>query len=157
QKMPYSDKRFPAFMPFGVVEMDNHQIVLVGAKREEGTDGKIVEKTAVTFSQDLGNTWEPIRTIDGAIGRPMMLTQIGHGKLVFQIDYPSPAIQYFSHDYGHTWTDRQPLQPASSGIWEKVKGHFPVEGNALVELDAGGQAAKFAQIGYNLDEGAKYP
>lgn len=156
-KMPYSDKKFPAFMPFGVVEMDNGQIVLVGVRREEGADGKIVEKTAITFSKDLGSTWEPIRVIDGAVGRPMMLTKLGSGKLVFQIDYPAPAIQYFSHDYGRTWTDRQPLQPATSGTWQKVKGHFPVEGNALVEVDAAGKATRIAQIGYNLDEGAKYP
>lgn len=95
--------------------------------------------------------------IDGAVGRPMMLTKLGSEKLVFQIDYPAPATQYFSHDYGRTWTDRQPLQPAVTGGWEKVQGHFPVEGNALGEYDAGGKAVKIAQIGYNLDAGAKYP
>jgi len=143
-------------VPFGVAEVERGQLVLVGAKREE-EQGKMVEKTAVTFSKDVGKGWEPIRVIEGAIGRPMMLTNLGKGKLVFQIDFPSPAWQYFTSDYGRTWPDRQNLQPAASGIWDNREGHMAVEGNALVEYDAQGKAIRIAQIGYNLDKGAKYP
>ena len=136
-KMSYMDRRFPGFVPFGVVQMDNGELVLVGVKRDE-TSAKPVEKTAVTFSKDLGATWEPIRLIEDALGRPMELTFLGRGKLVFQIDGQVPAMQYFSSDYGRTWADRQPLQVATSGVWEGAEGFYAAEGNPLVryELEA---------------------
>lgn len=156
QKTPYFERKFPSFVPFGVEQMDNGEVILVGAKREE-RDGKLVEQTAVTISKDLGRTWESTRVIEGVLGRPMMLTRLGKGKLMFQIDHPDLSMQYFSHDYGRTWTDRQRLQPAAAGIWGKVQGHFGVEGNALVEYSTDGVAVRIAQIGYNLDQGTKFP
>ena len=82
-------------------------------------------------------------------GRPMMLTYLGEGNLTFQPD--NNAFICFSSDYGRTWPDRVPLAKASDGE------SFSVEGNALVDRDAHGQATKIAEIGYNYPHGTKWP
>lgn len=152
-KLPYFDAKFMQFMPFGVQQMDNREIALIGAVNDESKKWPRSQLPAIAFSQDLGNRWTPIKRIDETetcYGRPMLFTDLGGGNLMFQTE-AEPAMQYFSHDYGRTWTDRQPLQPASNGE------AFNVEGSALVDRDASGRAKRIAVAGYNYPKGRQFP
>ncbi len=86
-------------MPFGLVPMDNGEILLIGSWHEgKNEPGVCPEVPMVAFSRDKGNTWTEFTAIPDARGRPMMLTVLGNGKLVFQTDLVNPVLQYFSDD-----------------------------------------------------------
>ena len=87
---------------------------------------------------------------DDCYGRPMLFTDLGKGKLMFQTE-AQPAMQYFSHEYGRSWSDRRPLQPASNG---EV---FNIEGSALVDRDANGKAKRIGVVGYNYPKEREFP
>ena len=124
-------------------------VVLIGAMSDPSKNGPRSEKPVVAFSRDRGNTWTPLKSVDESedcYGRPMVLTYLGKGDLMFQA-----AAQYFSHDYGRTWPDRQPVQLATNG------DRFNIEGSPLVDRDANGVAKRIAVIGMNYPKGRGFP
>jgi len=143
-------------MPFGLAQMDDGEVVLIGALETilTGTLTADKAKVVVAFSQDRGDTWSDWTLVDGAESRPMMLAYMGNGKLTFVSEGPfSPisgatANRFFSTDYGRNWVKSIPVQPAGNGRpwW--------TEGNPLVEPDASGNAVRIAEIGYNYADGA---
>jgi hypothetical protein len=150
-------------MPFGVVQMDNGDVILAASWHDGSSDkAGAAEKPVVAFSKDRGDTWTGFRLIPGATGRPVMLTDLGKGRLVFQTDPLGPHLsrQYFSNDYGRTWPESRDLQPAANKGTTgdgKVPGFFGAEGNAWVDRDAQGRAVRVGQIGWNYDPAARWP
>ncbi|MFN0166219.1 MAG: hypothetical protein ACKV22_07290 [Bryobacteraceae bacterium] len=126
--------------PFGITYMDNGELLLVASWHDGLTnDSRKSEKPVVAFSKDLGDTWSEFQVIEGGAGRPVGLTDLGKGRLFFQTDLTGTVYQFFTSDYGRTWPERQPLQPASN------RQPFGVEGNLLVERDAGGRVTRVGQ------------
>ena len=57
------------FIPFGVQQMDTGEIALIGAFENADERGWPHNQTPViTFSQDRGDTWEPLRAVDESVG-----------------------------------------------------------------------------------------
>lgn len=157
--------------PYGLRLMENGELVLIGSwndgtregPTEEEYDGFspiCVEDTVITFSKDLGNSWEPFTTIPKAIGRPMMFTYLGNGRLFFQDtilrvkfspDYPSRS--FFSNDYGRSWSEPEPFWPTLD-----ERGGYPQwpEGNTLVERDDAGNI-RIAEVMPVSLPGCHYP
>lgn len=145
---PYYEAKGDGTMLFGVAQMDNGEVVAIGTwdSDDKTHTAQIVrQRPIVGFSRDQGATWTDLTPIEGGNGRPMMLTYLGKGNLMFQTDLVDPIMQYFSHDYGRTWPERQPLQRTTEG-----KPFFS-EGNALVDRDAHGVATRIAQLGGHTD------
>ena len=140
--------------PFGLAQMDNGEIILVGAGGLGHPDGK--EQTVAAFSRDGGATWSEYQGFEGKASeqvqisstfRPMMLTYLGKGSLsVIRGDTGGKRV--FSHDYGRTWTEEVRLQPAPDGY------PWCVEGNAMVDRDESGNALRIAETGNTHAEGA---
>lgn len=143
--------------PFGLAQMDNGEIILVGTGGHGHPDGR--EQTVAAFSSDGGATWSEYiefegEVFGGAVGssimfRPMMLTYLG-GSSLSVIRGDTGGKRLFSHDYGRTWTEDAPFQPAPNGF------PFGVEGNALVDRDENGLAIRIAETGYTASEGPLY-
>ena len=94
--VPYWHREFQILVPYGVAQMDNGEIILVGAA---GND-KPEEKTVVTFSGDGGESWAPLRRIGRSVmGRPMSLTYLGAGEVMFAACYKGQRMRFFSKDY----------------------------------------------------------
>ena len=153
-------------MPFGLTQMDNGEVILAatwhpGKEEKPATPGNFPEKPMVTFSRDRGNTWTDFTPIPGGVGRPVMLTYLGKGELTFQTDGMNPVTQFFSKDYGKTWPDPKPLQPAANKgthVDGKLQpGYWGAEGNNHVDRDAKGVATRVWQIGWNYDPGTSHP
>ena len=125
-------------MPFGLAQMDNGEVILLGALTQNGQN----EKPAVAFSSDRGATWSDWLLIPEAEGRPMGLAYLGQGNLTWQ-SWPT---RYYSSDYGRTWPTRIPVPPAVEG------GTWGVEGNPLVEQEESGDVV-LAETGYSGIEG----
>ena len=119
------------------------------------TEGKIEpgEVAVVVVSSDRGRTWNDLRRVPGATGRPMNLTNLGGGTVSFVTDVLAVGHvrRYFSHDYGRTWSDslKHPL------ITEGMK--FNLEGNAWVDRDAKGKAKTIYEIGWHFKPGESHP
>lgn len=137
--------------PFGLAQMDNGEVILVGSGGHG--HGESGEQAVAAFSRDGGATWSEYRAIEyarreagGVSARPMMLTYLGGGSLSV-IGGDTGGVRLFSHDYGRTWTEKAPVPPAPDG--------FPwgVEGNALVDRDTDGRAVRVAETGYTASEG----
>ncbi len=138
-------------MGFGLAQMDNGEVIFAGSWHNDSNErADLAEKPVVAFSRDAGATWTDLQVIEGAAGRPVMLTYLGKGELFFQTDLEKKISQHFSHDYGRKW-ERRLLQPANNGE------NFSVEGNAVVDRDAQGKIIRIGAIGYNLPKGTKYP
>ena len=119
---------------FGLAQMDNGEIVLVGTSKPEGGG----EDTVIAFSSDRGESWSEFESIPGVTGRPMMLAYLGKGVLTFRVGQ-----RYFSADYGRTWSEHVPV-PLTS------EGHpFSPEGNPVVDRDAQGIATAIGEIGWH--------
>jgi hypothetical protein len=140
--------------PFGLVAMDNAEVLLLASWH----DGQS-EKPVVAFSKDRGDTWSAFElATDGRTahagaggsgvdaGRPMMLTDLGKGRLTFQSDK-----RFVSYDYGRTWNENIPVAAHQGGA------AWSVEGNALVDRGADGRAARVAEIGWFYEPGKKHP
>ena len=119
-------------MPFGLVRMDNGEIVLICSWERQGKPWLPI----IAFSRDGGDTWTDFRTVPGVTGRPMNLTYHGGGKLSFVTGHRD-----FSHDYGRTWEESVEHPPASNGR------PFHLEGNAWVDRDEGGRAQTILEVG----------
>jgi len=121
---------------FGVAQMDNGEIILLGTWKPSKDEG---EKTVVAFSSDGGCTWSDLKQIDDLGGRPVMLAYLGGPNLTAYFG----GGRRFSHDYGRTWTELVPNPPASDG------GFFGTEGNPLVDRDEQGMVTRMAEVGWN--------
>ena len=127
-------------IPYGLARMDNGQIAVTGAARNEQTRQ---EQGVIAFSSDSGATWSDFIPMEGYSGhRPVMTTFLGNGKLY--------VAGHLSRDYGRTW-ERVEFSKASNG------GMFAVEGNALVDFGEDGVAAAVAMTGWQYEGDRKHP
>ncbi len=131
---------------FGLAKMDNGEIARVGVRRP-AQGPPWIEQTLIAFSPDDGATWSEYIEIPNCTGRPMMLAYLGQGGLTFTAGWNNENYRFFSSDYGRTWPERVPFQPASDGK------EFGVEGNALVERDEEGKAVRIAETGQAFANG----
>ena len=151
-KTPYYNQKLNQLMPFGLVHMDNREIALLGAWTDKSEKWPRNQHPVIAFSQDQGESWTPFENIEskGCHGRPMMLTDLGKGHLMFQTE-SEPIRQFYSFDYGRTWPEQRPLQLASNGL------KFSVEGNAVVDRNFHGVATRIGAIGYNYPKIRSFP
>jgi hypothetical protein len=137
--------------PFGLAPMDNGELALAASWHTGKDDLRPPEKPVLAFSRDSGDTWTEFIEVTGALGRPMALTYLGNGQLLFQTDLEKTVMQHFSRDYGRTWPEHQPLQTTLDGQ------SFGVEGNFLVERDQHGLATRIGALGWCYRKGHKWP
>jgi hypothetical protein len=129
---------------YGLAEMDNGELIFVGSSSMKNEPFIPV----TSFSRDGGATWSEYEPVEGCRARPMMSTYLGAGELTFTSEAVNPddpdikAWRFYSHDYGRTWPERVPVQPAREGH------DFSEEGNFLVDRDADGLATRIAEAGY---------
>jgi len=123
-------------MPFGLAQMDNGEVILLGSICSEEDNGNNQISTAA-FNSNGGETWSDWHPIPEAPGRPMMLAYLGDGRLTFETD-----TRFFSTDYGRTWPEQLEVPPAVEG------GAWGVEGAPLVERDDVGNTV-LAEVGYS--------
>ena len=151
RKMYYYQKDFRNFCPFGVARMDNGELIIAGVI-DQSTPR---EKTAVAFSSDDGETWSPLKRVGRSVyGRPMGLTSLGNGEVVFSAEAGTGGgnpVRFFSKDYGRTWKERRPLPVSSFGR------RINTEGNYLVDRDESGKAARLAAFGWMGPKDYHYP
>jgi len=134
---------------FGVAQMDNGEVVLLGIcdpGKSLWYGGGKGEKTIIAFSKDRGNAWTEFEQIDDLTGRPIMLAYLGGGNLTFV----GGGGRHFSADYGRTWSEVVPVPNATNGEF------FGMEGNPLVDRDEQGTVIRMAEIGYNFGPGGKW-
>jgi len=125
---------------YGLAQMDNGEIILMGAVRFNHNTPDAYERTIYCFSSDNGDTWSDLKMVeDSASSRPMTLVYLGRGRLTFL-----SGKRFFSEDYGRTW-ESSPAQPAINGL------PFYTEGSPMVEHDTYGNVTKMAEVGYTCD------
>ena len=124
--------------PYGLAQMDNGEIILVGSTTVEGGRSAAV----IAFSDDLGETWSDYIHPEHPCTHPMMLIYFGHGDLAFRSSWEPSGPHYFvSHDYGRTWPEKRPVAPSSDGL------PIACEGSPLVDRDSQGIATAIAETG----------
>ena len=123
-------------MPFGLAQMDNGEVALIGSIGSEKTPGE-GQIACAAFSSDGGNTWTDWHLLPDIPGRPMGLANLGGGKLSFYTNK-----RFFSSDYGRTWPEHVNVPPAA----EEGSG-WGGEGAPLVERDSAGNIT-IAELGY---------
>ena len=146
----YRSPEKQVIVPYGVAQIDNGEIILVGAV---GND-KREEKPVVTISGDGGETWAPLRRIGRTVmGRPESLTYLGSREVMFATGYDDAgkALRFFSKDYGRTWRERVALPVNVEGI------AIVSEGNYLVDRDKNGMANRIAGFGEMGPRARNYP
>ena len=130
-------------MPFGLIQMDNGEIVLQCSTERRGQSTRPV----LTFSQDGGDTWSDFQVVEAAHGRPMHLADFGPGSLTFL----AGGKRWFSDDYGRSW-------PRSVGHPRTKDGHsFHVEGNDWIDRDEQGNPTAILQLGWYYEAGKRHP
>lgn len=142
QTHPYFEAQIMT-VPYGVAQMDNGQIIVVGSVGNE----KSQERVVAAFSDDCGESWSLLEELlhDGQPiqGRPLSLTVLGEGRLMFAVQHENAEDtgRYFSHDYGRTWPERIELPRIANGT--------PIftEGSYLVDRDEAGGAQRIAGFG----------
>lgn len=153
--LAYNQIKGQGVWAFGAVQMDNGELALVASwdPEQDQSHGNertckdfegptACEKPIIAFSGDRGATWTEFRRIEGGEGRPNMLTYLGKGNVTFKADRVIPIMQYFSSDYGHTWT-QSPLQLTADG-----RTFMPCDSNTAVDRDKNGMATRIWEIGY---------
>lgn len=106
----------------------------------------------VLFSGDRGATWSPPRYVhtdaedNPACGLGHALTYLGEGRLMMYSCHP--PVRWFSADYGETWGDTVPVEPAPGErtwmAWDPV----------LVDRDPDtGRVTRLMETGYWGDSG----
>jgi len=128
-------------MPFGIVKMDNGELVMACSS---GTKGKGA-KCTITISSDNGNTWTDFFETDYG-GRPMVLSYLGGKRLTLVL-----GLRYFSNDYGRTWTESVAHPKTTTGQ------SFHYEGNAWIDRDANGKAVAIHELGWHYTAGKRHP
>jgi hypothetical protein len=79
QVLKHPDANFT--MPFGLVRIDNGELVILCSREKERSGGGRTFDPVVAFSKDEGATWSEFRVIPGAKGRPQYFTDWGGGRL----------------------------------------------------------------------------
>ena len=146
--VPYWHRDFQRIVPYGVAQIDNGEIILVG------TVGNVKpeEKPVVAVSGDGGESWTRWRKIDdSASGRPTSLTYLGAGEVMFAAEYENQPMRFFSKDNGRTWPERAPVPLSSDGR------SLVTEGNYLVDRDENGMATRIAAFGWMGPAEYTYP
>ncbi|HPO16380.1 MAG TPA: sialidase family protein [Candidatus Hydrogenedentes bacterium] len=140
-------------MPFGLVRMDNGEVVFQGSREKADPAGGRIFEPIIAFSKDEGASWSEFMTIPGTKGRPQFLEWLGGGRLSFitEVFDGSGAKRIFSSDYGRTWNEvvDQPLTKDGHG--------FGTEGNGWVDRDEKGAVKAILEIGYYLEAGKSHP
>ena len=150
-KVPYWHPKYQLLVPYGVAQMDNGEIILVGSIG----NAKPEEKPVVTISADGGESWTPLRHVGRyAMGRPVTLTYLGDGALMFAAQYKEryKAVRFFSKDYGRTWEERVPLPVTSNG--QEIN---PGDESYLVDRDKNGMAKRIAGCGIMAPRPKDFP
>ena len=130
-------------MPFGLVQMDNGEIVLQCSGERRGQPTVPI----LAFSTDGGDTWTDFQPVKGAGGRPMHLSDFGPGRLSFI----SGGRRWFSDDRGRSWP-RNVDHPRTS------EGHtFYLEGNDWIDRDENGNPTAILQLGWHYKPGKRHP
>jgi len=111
-------------------------------------DKSMLHHAMVLYSDDEGATWtDPVYLHTDADGKPdcglgLALTYLGDGKLILYSHRPNR--RWFSSDYGKTWGDPVPTDPAPNG--KKWNAWHP----ALVDKDPKtGQVTRVMEFGYS--------
>lgn len=150
-RMQYYQRDFRNFCPFGIAQMDNGELILAGVLDQSSSR----EKTAMAFSADGGETWSDLQRIGRSVyGRPMGLTSLGGGELIFSAEAGTGGgkpVRFFSKDYGRTWRERHPLPESSMGR------RINTEGSYLVDRDGSGRAVRIAAFGWMGPKDYRYP
>jgi hypothetical protein len=127
-------------MPFGIQYLDNGELFLLASAEKPGHITPVV-----AFSRDYGATWsnwaevrEAGTAADANHGRPMMLTYLGRGQLIFHTD---PKVGFTSNDYCRTWEK-------IAVTFQTPEDALIVEGNAQVDRSSQGMAKRIAAVGY---------
>ena len=121
-------------MAFGIAQLDNGEVLLLGSWRAQGAKGEV---SVSARSADAGDTWTDLTVIPDSPGRPMSLAYLGGPTLTYFSER-----RFYSHDYGRTWPERIAVQPSMFG------DNWNNEGNPLVEPGAGGKPPRIAEIGF---------
>lgn len=134
------DPKFKLLCPWGVVQMDNGETLLIA------TAGNTVaeERPVVSFSKDGGDSWTPLARVGRLVtGRPTSLTYLGAGEVMFAAGYKdqNKPVRFFSKDFGRTWPERAPVPTTPDGM-----GIY-TEGNYMVDRDKNGVATRIAAPG----------
>ena len=146
--VPYYSSEFCWTCAYGVAQMDNGEIILLGNVGQSSQD----ERAAVAVSGDGGESWTPLEQIGPDVnGRPMSLTYLGAGSLMFAAAYKDQPTRFFSHDYGRTWDERVAVPVSASGK------AISCEGNYLVDRDEQGGATRIAGFGWMGPADYNYP
>jgi len=132
----------PGVTPFGLVQMENQKLVLMGT---QGLGGE--ERVVISFSTNRGDSWTPFQKVGFLTGRPMELAYLGGNNLTFRADFT----RYYSYDGGATW-------PAGVVVPEITPGGglFGQEGNPLLDRDGSGTVTAMAEIGYKHQSGSDW-
>ena len=130
-------------MPFGMVQMDDGQIVLQcsGERRGQST------VPILAFSQDGGDTWTDFQPVAGTGGRPMHLSNFGPGRLSFI----AGGRRWFSDDRGRSWPQNVEHPRTSEGQ------AFNLEGNDWIDRDEQGNPTAILQLGWHYEPGKRHP
>ncbi|MCG2685418.1 MAG: glycoside hydrolase [Planctomycetales bacterium] len=132
-------------MPFGLAQMNNGQVALVGSLEVGSTT-----RPYISFSSDGGGSWSARQWIPSGSGgidtRPMMFTYLGGGNLSYVVGHQV----FTSSDYGQTWPSSASYSYTLGG-----SGNFAIEGNAAVDRDTNGNAVRVMEVGYSY--GSAFP
>lgn len=129
-------------MPFGIVQMDNGELVMSCSSGEMGKPGA---KCTLVISSDNGATWSDFFQMGGG-GRPMVLSYLGGDRLTFVL-----GPRYYSNDGGRTWGDTVPHPKTKTGMT------FHHEGTAWVDRDEKGNATAIHELGWHYTPGKRHP
>ncbi|MSR58126.1 MAG: exo-alpha-sialidase [Planctomycetaceae bacterium] len=132
-------------MPFGLASMDNGELVILCSREKTDAKGRTVQ-AVISFSKDGGATWSDFMSVPGTTDRPMLLTDLGQGRLSFL----APR-RFFSSDYGRTWPEAVDHPLTKAGMT------FGVEGNAWVDRDEQGRAKAILEVGWHYAPGKVHP
>ncbi len=129
-------------MPFGIVQLDNGDLVMSCSSGEPGKPGA---KCIVVRSSDDGATWSDFVDM-GHGGRPMVLSNLGGKRVTFVL-----GPRYYSNDGGRTWDETVP-HPRT-----KDDRTFHHEGTAWVDRDEDGNVTAIHELGWHYAPGKRHP
>ena len=134
-------------LPWGLARMDNGEIAVAGVAGAM-SDAREDHQTVLAFTSDRGATWSEYYPVLDLASRPMMLVYLGNGELSFRSSWEASGnYQFYSKDYGRTWSERVKSPAAPDGE------AFHSEGNLLVDRDEHGVAVLLGETGATHSHG----